>query len=215
MKKWTQDELAELHEDWWRTGGKAGQCAELHACSINDVLEAMGVKPAHELHIKGITVERRRPNDCRRYFTLRQDGAVMEVACKATAIHKNTALALENRVKASGLCWRDYMDLCEQQNKEETAMVDIQNALPPMCYAVGHYCSHEPVRIYRGDSTLYGVRGAILVEQANKALGVDNRQSAAMLGGALHGWDSPAADPANYDDEGCFVGPEMEDEYGN
>ena len=36
----------------------------------------------------------------------------------------------------------------------------------------------------------------------------DARQAAAMVGGVLYGWDGPRADPAQYDDDGVYIGPQ-------
>jgi hypothetical protein len=42
------------------------------------------------------------------------------------------------------------------------------------------------------------------VDEQNRKWGVTRRQEAAMLGGALTGWDTPAAKPWNYDKNGAF-----------
>ena len=44
----------------------------------------------------------------------------------------------------------------------------------------------------------------------NEAAGVTRAQAAAMYGGAVCGWDSPMADPNNYNEAGFYIGPEME-----
>lgn len=85
--------------------------------------------------------------------------------------------------------------------------------LPDYCYSIGPK-TRAPVLIYRGDSTLYGVHLRDTVDSLNARNGVDRRTEAAMLGGALKGWDTPWADPAHYDDEGCYIGPETEDRDG-
>lgn len=89
----------------------------------------------------------------------------------------------------------------------------IPAGLPDHCYSIGPK-TRAPVLIYRGDSTLYGVHLRDTVDNLNAQHGIDRRTEAAMLGGALYGWDGPAADPAHYDDDGAYVGPEMEDYNG-
>ena len=42
------------------------------------------------------------------------------------------------------------------------------------------------------------------------AAGVTRAQAAAMYGGAVCGWDSPMADPKNYDEVGFYIGPATE-----
>ena len=82
--------------------------------------------------------------------------------------------------------------------------------LPDYCYTFGPK-TRMPVRVVKGDTAMYGVDPRMMVAQANKTIGVDKRQEAAMVGGAVRGWQTPYADPANYDDEGCYIGPRMED----
>ena len=77
--------------------------------------------------------------------------------------------------------------------------------LPDSCYSIGPHTG-APVRIYKGDTTLYGVKVRESVDSLNASQGIDHRTEAAMLGGATKGWDSPYADPAHYDDDGCYIG---------
>ena len=68
------------------------------------------------------------------------------------------------------------------------------------------------VMIRRGDNTLYGT-GCRRPESAalnNQLRGVSPAQAAAMLGGVLYGWDAPRADPALYDEDGEYIGKEIE-----
>ena len=78
--------------------------------------------------------------------------------------------------------------------------------LPPVAFAV-HPETGACVMIQRGDSMLYGT-GCRRPESAalnNRMRGVTPAQAAAMLGGALHGWDAPEADPARYDGDGQYL----------
>lgn len=54
-------------------------------------------------------------------------------------------------------------------------------------------------RGYRGCSA---VVNPMPVDELNKQFGATKQQAAAMLGGALHGWGSDAANIDNYDAEG-------------
>lgn len=85
--------------------------------------------------------------------------------------------------------------------------------LPDYCYSIGPK-TRGPVKIYRGDNTLYGVALRESVDALNARRGVDRRTEAAMLGGATKGWDGPWADPAHYDDNGAYIGPEVEENDG-
>lgn len=47
----------------------------------------------------------------------------------------------------------------------------------------------------------------LFVDTANKRMGVTKAQEAAMLAGSLFGWDTPAAKPKNYDENGKAIKP--------
>ena len=112
---------------------------------------------------------------------------------------------------------RAYPDKLPQQRmrpnqikKKEQLKMDIDaKGLPAFCYAIGPKTG-APVKIVRGDTVMYGVRGDTLIDKVNDALGVDARMAAAMVGGVLHGWDSDYAAPVNYDDDGVYIGARKE-----
>lgn len=85
--------------------------------------------------------------------------------------------------------------------------------LPAYAYARSCY-TNNIVRIVRGERTLFGVVEQETVDTLNDAAGVTRAQAAAMYGGAMCGWDSPMADPKNYNEAGAYIGPEMEDKHG-
>lgn len=82
----------------------------------------------------------------------------------------------------------------------------MKTELPPYCYAVSPYTG-QTVRIVQGESVLWGVKGHESAATMNRALGVTRRQQAAMMGGVTHGWDSPQANPANYNSAGEYISP--------
>ena len=43
------------------------------------------------------------------------------------------------------------------------------------------------------------------MDTSNKRMGVTKAQEAAMLAGSLFGWDTPAARPKNYDENGKAI----------
>ncbi len=64
-----------------------------------------------------------------------------------------------------------------------------------------HPCTRRSILIQRGG----GYRVVSLehpVAVANCLLGISRSQAQAMVGGILYGWDSPLADPDNYDIHG-------------
>ena len=81
--------------------------------------------------------------------------------------------------------------------------------LPERCYSTLP-SSGDLILILRGDSQQHPVsysasdpeQNRRMADQYNGLLGVTKAQEAAMLGGALFGWDAPAADPRSYDEQG-------------
>lgn len=88
-----------------------------------------------------------------------------------------------------------------------------KRGLPAYAYAMSRY-TQRVVRVVRGENTLFGISVQGTVDVLNEAAGVSRAQAAAMYGGAVCGWDSPMADPNNYNEAGVYIGPEMEDKHG-
>ena len=102
------------------------------------------------------------------------------------------------------------------KRKKETKPMKMtydEAGLPAYAYARSRY-TNNIVRIVRGERTLFGVVEQETVDTLNDAAGVTRAQAAAMYGGAMCGWDSPMADPKNYNEAGAYIGPEMEDKHG-
>ena len=93
------------------------------------------------------------------------------------------------------------------RKKGEIKMDIDKKGLPAYCYAIAPKTG-LPVRIFRGEHAMFGVRPDMVVSKANEQISVDARQAAAMVGGVLYGWDGPRADPAQYDDDGVYIGPQ-------
>ena len=50
-----------------------------------------------------------------------------------------------------------------------------------------------------------------VASECNERGGVTKAQTAAMLAGSLFGWEVPAADPKNYDEQGQPIKPRQKD----
>lgn len=100
-----------------------------------------------------------------------------------------------------------------KKETEAMKMTYDEAGLPAYAYARSRY-TNNIVRIVRGERTLFGVVEQETVDTLNEAAGVTRAQAAAMYGGAMCGWDSPMADPKNYNEAGAYIGPEMEDKHG-
>ncbi len=85
--------------------------------------------------------------------------------------------------------------------------------LPAYCYGILPETG-DLILIQQGEkgyqkcygSTPYPEQNRKTAERENRQTGVTPQQAAAMLGGALFGWDSPESKTENYDLRGKFVG---------
>ena len=102
-----------------------------------------------------------------------------------------------------------------------TEMIPLRKSLPEKCFSFLESSGeliviekgkqgYSPTGIYPQSSD---VRAG--VDAANEANGVTKAQSAAMKAGSMFGWDKPAADPANYDDQGIPIRPGRKQDRGD
>lgn len=87
--------------------------------------------------------------------------------------------------------------------------------LPDMCYGVLP-SSLDIIIIKKGEPGYYPTNifnprtraeAQALVDAYNKTGGVSKAQAAAMLAGSIFGWNTPAANPENYDENGNPIKP--------
>lgn len=91
------------------------------------------------------------------------------------------------------------------------------NSLPEYCY-VFLPTTYEIGIIQKGESGYYRTdtqvrtseEAVARVREANERLGVTKAQAEAMKAGSMFGWDVPAADPNNYDENGQLIKPRRE-----
>ena len=92
-----------------------------------------------------------------------------------------------------------------------------ENGLPEYCHGVLKYTG-ERILIRYGDDMYdsfpqYGsnvVENRSYVNEQNKLLKLSAQQVSAMENGVIFGWDTPMADPKNYDNDGHFYVPKEE-----
>ena len=84
--------------------------------------------------------------------------------------------------------------------------------LPDMCFSVlpddgPLICITKDVgyQVLENSSEMPGLNRH-MADYRNQCLGISKVQEQAMLGGCLHGWDSPAADPTQYNEQGQAKG---------
>ena len=100
------------------------------------------------------------------------------------------------------------------QTEEERFGPKLAEGLPEMCFSVLRGTG-QLICIKRGESGYYpsdwdtGDRqeNEELANYNNERLGVTQAQRQAMEAGSMFGWATPAADPANYDEQGKLIKP--------
>ena len=113
----------------------------------------------------------------------------------------------------------EFAEVWEQNGCTE--MIPLRKSLPEKCFSFLESSGeliviekgkqgYSPTGIYPQSSD---VRAG--VDAANEANGVTKAQSAAMKAGSMFGWDKPAADPANYDDQGIPIRPGRKQDRGD
>ena len=113
----------------------------------------------------------------------------------------------------------EFAEVWEQNGCTE--MIPLRKSLPEKCFgfleASGELIviekgkrGYSPTGIYPQD---HDIRAG--VDAANDANGVTKAQAAAMMAGSMFGWDAPAADPANYDDQGIPIRPGRKQDRGD
>ena len=101
----------------------------------------------------------------------------------------------------------------ELMERNGNTVIPLRSSLPTVCY--GKVPEKRAIVMFeRGfdgyRSASYVTKGRTsqkLVDELNDEMGVTKAQAMAMQGGATMGWDTPAADPKNYDEQGQPIKP--------
>ena len=108
----------------------------------------------------------------------------------------------------------EYAEMLEHS---KSTAIPIRSSLPERCFTVLQ-TTGAVVAIERGKQGYFPTDNGGDPETARKAatllnqkLGVSKAQEAAMAAGSMFGWDTPAADPKNYDAEGNALKPRPKD----
>ena len=107
--------------------------------------------------------------------------------------------------------------ICEFAERIQLAgakVIPLRSSLPDRCYV---YLATENIVgiVHKGE---HGYNKTDLVPESreegkqtadgyNRNLGVSKRQAAAMAAGSMFGWETPAADPGSYDENGTPIRP--------
>lgn len=106
-----------------------------------------------------------------------------------------------------GYCEYDNVHLPDAP-EEAKARFKAHKGCPDICFCL-HPSDGKMILIKYGTDGYYlcekGKSGAserACVDEMNQRIGVNKQQEAAMLWGAMFGWERPSADPARYDQDG-------------
>lgn len=117
--------------------------------------------------------------------------------------------------------WDSLFHICqfaEQMERCGNSVIPLRSSLPEQCYGILP-STGEIGMIKKGETGYYRTdigmgskdENAALVEKYNQKAGVSKAQAEAMLAGSMFGWDIPAADPKNYDENGAPIRPKHRD----
>ena len=109
-------------------------------------------------------------------------------------------------------------ELAELMERNGAEITPLRSSLPESCHSVLP-SSGELIVIKRGEkgyfpgefSSVDETENRIFADDRNTKNGVSKAQEAAMLAGSMFGWDAPAADPKNYDENGTPIQMKQKD----
>lgn len=109
-------------------------------------------------------------------------------------------------------------EFAERMEQNGNAVIPLRSSLPESCHSVLP-SSGELIVIKRGEKGYYPsefssadeAENRIFADDRNTKNGVSKAQEAAMLAGSMFGWDVPAADPKNYDENGTPIQMKQKD----
>lgn len=156
--------------------------------------------------------ERFRIADGDRVRIIQPDGQHTDMVCRYID---------ETHMEVGTGSWANLLHICQFSEQMESCLsrvIPLRSSLPDQCYCVLSG-SGEIVIVKKGESGYYPTEklswdreeARAIVDECNKAGGVTKAQEAAMLAGSMFGWDTPAADPRNYNEQGLPIKPRHSD----
>ena len=151
------------------------------------------------------------------------DGDKIRITTKSGETRERVARYIDDyHMELSGGYSNSLYHICEfaEQLEEHKCqgVIPLRSSLPEQCY--GTLLETGKIVIYkRGETGYYKTDipyttkedARALVDEHNARGGVSKAQEAAMAAGSMFGFDVPAADPANYDENGQPIKPKHRD----
>ena len=108
------------------------------------------------------------------------------------------------------LLFGSFLEMMEETGSK---VIPMRSSLPEKCFSTLP-SADKLIIIQKGEMgyipsemQIAGKTAREAADIANDTIGVTKKQEAAMLAGSLFGWQTPAADPKNYDDNGNPIKP--------
>lgn len=153
------------------------------------------------------------------------DGDRLRITTKGGDVREMTCRYVDDHhLETSSARGTNVYHICEFAELWErngcTEMIPLRKSLPERCFGYLE-STGEIVVLQKGqkgyaptDKYAENETPQECVDSLNRAMDVTKAQAAAMKAGSMFGWDTPAADPANYDDQGVPIRPGRKQERG-
>lgn len=103
-------------------------------------------------------------------------------------------------------------EFAEIMERNGSTVIPLRSSLPNLCYAINPE-NEKLIIITKGEKEITDVtderntpeQNRKLADGHNAEMGVTKAQAEAMLGGITNGWQTPSANPQNYNEQGKFI----------
>ena len=136
------------------------------------------------------------------------DGDTVRIVTKDGGLLDRTVRYVDDEHAEIGGSFYHIQDFARWMDNTGSRLIPLRSSLPQQCYTVMPGSSEvvvvtkcEKHYIRTGQKGRNEADARAIADGKNKTFGHTRAQAKAMLAGFLSGWDAPAADPANYDDE--------------
>ena len=150
------------------------------------------------------------------------DGDHIRILCSDGSHMDRSCRYIDEYHVEIGSDWDNLYHICqfaEMMERNGNAVIPLRSSLPVQCFSVSP-SSGELILLTRGEkgyspcydfSTPDAQQNREFADDRNVKNGVTKAQEAAMLAGSMFGWQTPAADPRNYDGQGQPIKPRQKD----
>ena len=150
------------------------------------------------------------------------DGDHIRILCSDGSHMDRSCRYIDEYHVEIGSDWDNLYHICqfaEMMERNGNAVIPLRSSLPVQCFSVLP-SSGELILLTRGEkgyspcpefSAADAGENRRFAEDSNGKNGVTKAQEAAMLAGSMFGWQTPAADPKNYDEQGQPIRPRQKD----